>query len=310
MAYRDAAGSATIGGVTGSAALLVGAQGITPYSPTSGSRIQTLALFLSIFVGRTDGLNSDIEWQVATDAAFSNVVWSTSLSNQPAGQKSVITSTMVDKTTYYWRARASLTGAGTWTAWTPTRTVTPDLNTGRGYAYIHENVGVTVSPEPDVTSVQPVHENVGVLLTLDRDVTSVQPVHLNVGFRLYPDPDAVQYVHEGDVNTLPPTPHIWFLSPAAGRSGDGIRIFCFGVGDLVSTYAGSVQLYYGSVLGWVTVPVVSWQTFPPGPNAYTAARMLDPETGYIDMQHSVVEIVVPDGALPPGYPLRIRTVTP
>jgi len=78
----------------------------------------------------------------------------------------------------------------------------------------------------------------------------------------------------------------------------------------VDAYSGSVELYYGTARGWVTVPVVSWQTFPPTANAYTAARKLDPETAYIDMQHSIVEIVVPDGAVPPGYPTRIRTVTP
>jgi hypothetical protein len=116
------------------------------------------------------------------------------------------------------------------------------------------------------------------------------------------------YVYLGDVSTNPPDPHLWFLVPAAGRSGDGIKIYCFGVGDLQATFSGLVELDYG--FGWVSVPVTSWQTFPAGPNAYLASRMLDPEAAYIDMQHTAVEITIPDGALPPGYPLRIRTVTP
>jgi hypothetical protein len=124
------------------------------------------------------------------------------------------------------------------------------------------------------------------------------------------DPDGVEYAHYGDVNTLAPFPHIWFLRPAAGRSGDGINIFCFGVGDLAETYTGSVELDFGGTIGWVAVPVVAWNTMPPTPDAYTAARLLDAETAYIDMQHSVVQITIPDGAIPPGYPLRIRTVTP
>jgi hypothetical protein len=34
------------------------------------------------------------------------------------------------------------------------------------------------------------------------------------------------------------------------------------------------------------------------------------ELAVIDPEHTTVEIVVPAGALPPGYPIRIRTEGP
>lgn len=83
---------------------------------------------------------------------------------------------------------------------------------------------------------------------------------------------------------------------------------------------GSAKLYLTGLMvqvlstdpngGWQTVPVVSWQTFPPDANAYTEDRLLDETTQHIDMQHQVVEIVVPPGAIPPGYPVRICTDGP
>jgi hypothetical protein len=159
---------------------------------------------------------------------------------------------------------------------------------GKGWSYVDENTGPADN----------------------RKSLAIQYTDRNVGFAVNLVSIGWGYAALGDVNTAPPTPHVWFLKPAAGRSGDGINIYCFGVGDLIETYAGSVELDYGGTIGWVAVPVTSWQTFPPGPEAYTMARKLDQETGYIDMQHSVVQITIPDGALPPGYPLRIRTVTP
>lgn len=188
-------------------------------------------------------------------------------------------------------------------------TFTPDLDSGRGFAYVDENMGVDLTLDPDVTAAAYVDENMGVELVLDRDVTAAAYVDLNHGVAITMTAEGVEYAHYGDVNTLAPFPHIWFLRPAAGREGDGISIVCFGVGDLVTTYSGSVELYYGPTLGWIAVPVTAWNTYPPTVNAYTADRRLDPPASLIDMQHTVIEIVVPVGALPPGYPLRVRTVT-
>jgi hypothetical protein len=187
---------------------------------------------------------------------------------------------------------------------------TPDLNAGRGFSYVDTNAGVALALDPDVTAAAYVDFNVGFDLPLDKDVTAAAYVDLNVGFLITLKAEGFEYVHYGDVNTLAPFPHIWFLRPAAGREGDGISIICFGVGDLSTTFSGSVELYYGPTLGWVAVPVTAWNTYPPTVDAYTADRRLDPPAFHIDMQHTVIEIVVPVGAVPPGYPLRVRTVTP
>lgn len=70
-----------------------------------------------------------------------------------------------------------------------------------------------------------------------------------------------------------------------------------------------VEINYGGE-NWEPVQVLGWQTYPPDPNAYTELRMIDPETEHIDMQHTVIEITVPEEAVPPGYPIRIRTNGP
>ena len=48
-------------------------------------------------------------------------------------------------------------------------------------------------------------------------------------------------------------------------------------------------------------------TYPAGPDAYTEARQIDSITGIVTPQHQVVGVVIPAGALPPGYQVRIVT---
>lgn len=274
--------------------------------PPSGTRPPSLAVPLTLLVSSTSALNTDVGLEVSTDPAFGSLAYSNTLTNRADGIHSVTVGGLTDATLYYWRARASETGAAAWGAWTPAWTFQPDLSAGKGFAYVYLNAGADVQPDPDVVAF--VHENVGAEVTPSG--TGFGYVWENVGVIVTLSGLGFGYGHYGDASTNPPDPHVWFLVPTAGRSGDGIKIYCFGVGDLIGTYSGSVELDYGGTIGWVSVPVVSWQTFPPGPEAYTALRKLDPESGYIDMQHSIVEIVIPDGAVPPGYPLRIRTVTP
>jgi len=264
---------------------------------------------LRVDVANSAGGNSDVRFDVATDAAFTAIVWGSTSTNVPNGLLQAVASGLVSGTKYWWRARLAPTGTTTWGPWTAAQAFTPDINAGRGFAYVPVNVGADYPLDPDVTAAAYVDVNVGADYPLDPDVTAAAYVDANLGIEITRDPDAVEYAHVGDVNTLPPTPHLWFLRPAAGRAGDGISIVCFGVGDLVTTYSGSVQLYYGATIGWVNAAVTAWNTYPPTADAYTAARRLDPLAFYIDMQHTVIEIVVPGGALPPGYPLRIRTVT-
>jgi hypothetical protein len=456
---RDGAGTGTFPALRFTAAAATAQYAVVPLAPADGNRIPSTAVALVVDVSNTAGGNSDVRFEVATDSGFTAVVWATTVTDVPDGQRSAVTSGLVSGTKYWWRARLAPTGTTDWgpwsgtarisipvtpvavtaatalsaldpagnavdgnvathwhsagemptwwraqfgsaqaitqmtlrnrnydtlrpprdfliqgsndgTAWTTLSTqtgvtwspanelktfnwsnstaylyarvyvtaanganyqnwaevtfsaagapvvvfdpwaFTPDLNAGRGFAYVDSNLGFNPVLDADVTGAAYVDLNVGADLVLDRDVTGAAYVDLNVGVQITLDADGVEYGHFGDVTTDPPAPHVWFLRPAAGRAGDGISIVCFGVGDLVGTYAGSVELDYGGTTGWVSVPVTAWNTFPPGPDAYTAARRLDEETGYIDMQHTVVEIVIPAGAVPPGYPLRIRTVTP
>lgn len=310
MANRDGAGSGTFPAFRFTAAAATALYAAVAISPADGNRAPSTSVALVVDVSNTAGGNSDVSWEVATDSGFASIAWSSTSTNVPDGLLQVIASGLANGTKYYWRARATPTGTTTWGPWSGVRTFTPDLNSGRGFAYVDLNAGVVLVPEPDVTSVEYVNLNAGLYLVPEADVTSAEYVNLNGGVAITLVSVGLEYGHFGDVNTLPPFPHVWFLRPAAGRAGDGIRIYCFGVGDLAATYSGSVELDYGGDLGWVAVSVTAWNTYPPGPDAYTAARRLDAEAGYIDMQHTVVEIVVPAGALPPGYPLRIRTVTP
>jgi hypothetical protein len=456
MAFRDGAGSGTFKPFSFSAGGVTNQYSVMNSLPTSGQRIPSLAVPLTVDVDNSAGGNSDVQFQVARDVAFTDIAWSTTQTNLPNGLQTVIVSGLVNLTKYWWRSRAAPTGTTTWgpwsgqpvntipytpvvpstatansaldpatnaldgnvathwhsggemptwwraqfssaqvfnritirnrnynsnrdprdfllqgsndgTAWTtlatktaitwspadelktfdftnttaylyariyitanngdnyvniaevtfavagsPTVTIdpwtfTPDLNSGRAFGYVESNLGVFLVQEPDVTSVEYVNLNFGVYLVQERDVTSAEYVNLNHGVEITLDPDGVEYVHYGDVNTLTPTPHIWFLKPKSGRPGDGIRIFCFGVGDLQATFSGVVEAYWGPVIGWVAVPVITWQTYGPTAAAYTALRQLDELAEIIDMQHTVIEITVPLTALPPGMPVRIKT---
>jgi hypothetical protein len=306
MATFDRSATGTIDSLRFSAAGVASGYAVALAGPPAGTRPPSLAVPLSLLVSSTSAINTDVAVQVSVDPAFGSLAYSNTLTNRADGIHSVTVSGLADQTKYYWRARAAETGTTTWTAWTPAWTFTPDLSAGKAFGYVYLNAGADAVPDPD--SVGWVAENVGVAVTPSS--VGFGAVSENVGVAVTLSGVGFGYAHYGDASTNPPDPRIWFLLPAAGRSGDGIRIFCFGVGDLAATFSGSVELDYGSILGWVAVPVISWQTFPPGPEAYTALRKLDPAAGYIDMQHTVIEIVIPDGAVPPGYPVRIRTVTP
>lgn len=305
MAFYDRAASISLRPLSFRVAGVASGYAVAQVAPASGSRVPATAVALELLVSSTSSLNTDVRVEVSTDPAFGTLTYGNTLTDRADGSHTVTVSGLANLTKYHWRVRAAETGTTGWSAWSPVWTVTPDLNSGKAWGYAANNTGPAgASPAAGNSYVD---ENAGPGDT--RKTSAYQYTDRNVGFPLAFKSEGWGYAYYGDVNTSDPGPHIWFVRPAAGRSGDGIRIYCFGVGDLVTTFSGSVQLFYGGTVGWVTVPVISWQTVPPGPDAYTAARKLDPETGYIDMQHSIVEIVIPDGAVPPGYPLRIRTVT-
>lgn len=306
MAFFDRAATLTLRPLVFTATGVASAYAAAPVRPSSGTRLPATTVALEMVVSSSGVLNTDVQIQVSTSAAFGTTVYSNTLTDRADGGHLVTVAGLANLTTYYWRVRAAETGTTGWSSWSPVQSFTPDLNSGKAWGYAANNTGAAGALH--FPAFQYTDENAGPGDTLES--SGYQYTDGNVGFPLTFKSEAWAYAHYGDVNTLAPSPHIWFLRPAAGREGDGISIVCFGVGDLVGTYSGSVQLYYGPAIGWVTVPVVSWQTFPPTPDAYTELRRLDPLAFHIDMQHSVIEIVVPLGALPPGYPLRVRTVTP
>lgn len=305
MANKDTGGSISLAGLRFTVRAVASVYAVELVAPDDRALLPSLTAPLSLLVSSASGIGTDVEIQVATDAGFTALVYSNTLSNRANGEHLILVPALTNLTKYHWRARAAETGTTSWGAWTPVRTFTPNLDYGKGFLYSTENVGIELTVSS--TGVWASVENVGVEVTLQS--AGVWASVENVGVQVTLENEVPFYVYLGDVSTNPPAPHLWFLVPTAGRSGDGIKIYCFGVGDLATTFSGVVELDYGAQ-GWVSVPVTSWQTFPAGPDAYTAARKLDPEAAYIDMQYTAVEITIPDGALPPGYPLRIRTVTP
>lgn len=305
MTNRDGAGNTAFKAFRSTASGAKENYAVVPVSPASGDRYPSLGVTLTVNLSGVSAGNFDVPWQVATDAAFSSLVYSSTSINVPQGLYSIVVSGLTAGTMYYWRARAAPTGTTTWGAYSPTWIVTPDSLSGNAAEYIHANVGADYPLDPDVTAAAYVDLNAGAVLPLDPDVTAAAYVDWNVGAEITLDPDAVEYAHYGDVNTLTPTPHIWFLKPSAGRGGDGITIICFGAGDLQATFSGQIEVFKGAV--WVPVSVTNWQTFLPTVHAYDALRQIDEALNIIDMQHTAIEITVPADSIPPGYPIRIRT---
>lgn len=306
MAIIDGAALGTLGGLRTHAYGVVGDQVTVPYAPANYSRYPLLVLHLQAILSTTGSGNSDVQWEVASDAGFATVVWTQTTLNHADGIVQVTTGPLTDGTLYWWRTRSAATGTTGWGAWSAVWQVTPDINTGRGYAYVDINVGIQPILDADVAEY--VNLNAGVQITLDAD--AVEYVNINTGVEITRKSDGLEYGYVGDVNTDTPNPHIWFLRPNYGREGDGVSIVGFGFGDLVSTFSGVVEVDWGGVTGWQSVPVVSWQTFPPTVDAYGPDRTLNEFTNEIDMQHTTIEIVVPPGAIPPGYPVRVRTEGP
>lgn len=304
MVDLNGAGSTTFGGLQATAAGQVWRwtpELITPFDKTT---VPITAPSLVTRQTSWDGNSASVQVQVSTASTFATTVHDSTVVQASGASVGRIVTALADGTTYYWRARA---GNGTdWSGWTATRSFKVSLVAGDVAETVTMNVGFLMTADRDAT--ETVLMNVGVEIT----VVDNWPVYNyeNVGVEVTTVDNWPVYSYENVDGTLYPTPVIWFLKPASGRAGDGFQIFGFGVGDLQATYAGEIQLDYGGSTGWVTVPVVSWQTFPASPDAYTEDRVLDPALGIVDPQHSVIEVVVPDNALPPGYPVRVRTVTP
>lgn len=255
-----------------------------------------------------NGTNADVQLQVSTVSNFASTVHDSDLTQNDnvVGGRQV--SALIDGTTYYMRARAKKTiGSYNYVgAWSTTRTF--QVITKSGIASMNITMNIGVEHTPSESWAEYAYENVGIEHT-PGDYWAAY-AYENVGAEVLIVDNVPQYVYEGDVNTATPNPVIWFLLPSFGREGDGIAIYGFGFGDLQSTYSGVVEVDWGGVTGWQSVPIVSWQTFPADPPAYTADRVIDEVAGIVDPQHTVIQILVPVGAIPPGYPVRVRTDGP
>ncbi len=85
-------------------------------------------------------------------------------------------------------------------------------------------------------------------------------------------------------------PHLWFARPDRARGGDSATAYGTGFGPTTVTVT----------LNGVPATVTDWDTVTPDADAYTADRVIDPDTGQVSPGHQVVTFTVPDGAFPGG----------
>lgn len=256
-----------------------------------------------------DGSSADVQLQVSDTDTFATLLHDSSLTQVDSVTGGRQVTGLQDGDTYYIRARTQKvlpSGYLYVSPWTPTRSFTVAVASGIATMNVFLNVGVQHTPSQSWAEYA--YENIGVEHTPSQSWAAY--AYENVGVMVTSVDHVPQYVYEGDVNTATPDPVIWFLLPSYGRGGDGVAIYGFGFGDLQSTYGGVVEINWGPPLGWQSVPIVSWQTFPPTGDAYSGDRYIDEMIGGMDPQHTVIEIVVPPGAIPPGYPVRVRTEGP
>lgn len=307
MVDRVGAGVGTLGGMT-SGATTNRLEWWRPAlrDPVDVASVASAAPVLSLVASTWNG-TVDVRIQVSSSPVFTTVLFDQTLTGVN-GDGTTVSKVQVaglsEGVTYYWRAKA-LPATGENLPWTAVWSFKVFIHTGDAVEYITANVGV--GQQIDQNDEGYIFLNVGVSYTPDDKVIEFSAE--NIGVEHTPSDMAPEFVYL-NVDTSTPNPVIWFLRPNFGREGDAIDIFGLGFGDLPETYQGVVEIYWGEESGWRTVPVVSWQTFPPTVNAYTSDRTLDEGTGVVDMQHTVLSIVVPPDAIPPGYPVRVRTEGP
>lgn len=230
-----------------------------------------------------DGTLMTVEIESATDASFTTGVTTTTLTSRPSGvDVSTVLGPFTDKTTVYLRSRAG--GSGNWSAWMGT--IQMSLNAAAASAAHIENM------------------NVGVTLPVVQNAAHIEC--LNVGVNLPLVKHAVHIDCIGDVNTATPTPQIWGIFPTAGREGDGFTIYGHGFGATAATYNGTAIM---EMAPDVVLSVSAWVQVAAGAHAYDALRYLDVSTSppTITMEYQRIDVTVPNGAIPPGYPVRVDT---
>lgn len=304
MADIVGAAGGNLGGLTGAGASRREWWTATLHEPIDGYPTPTVSPVLYTSAITWDASDDpSVQVQVSTSNTFGTTVHD-STAIQPHGDvtgRQVFT--LSNGVTYYWRARAGLDGL--WGPWTPTETFVVRVDQGKAFLQMQVNVGVTLTSDRDTT--QQIQTNVNPGDTR----RTYWPVYSTENVGVVDDPASYWAASSTqNVTTDTPSPRIWFLRPAAARAGDGVEIVGWGFGDLQTTFSGVVEMDWGGEIGWQPVLITSWQTFPADPPAYTEDRELDESTGKIDPMHTVIQFTVPDGAIPPGYPVRVRTDGP
>lgn len=302
MADINGAGGTTFGGLTSSASAVVKWWDAVPVTPANGGAYPTTAPLFHIQATTWDAGSAQVQLQVATNSTFTNIVHDSTVS-QPHGVEQTRSVTgLVNGTRYWWRVRA---GDGTlWGLWSETRTLTIQVDSGKCFQVGMMNVGVSLISDPD--AYDPATVNVGVLDTSQEEWPAY--LYVNVGVAITRADEWPAYFY-ANVTADPPMPHLWFLRPPSGREGDGVEVVGWGFGDTAAQYAAGVEIELEPGV-WTAMDTVTFQTFPATADGYTANRVLNQATGEIDPQHTIIAVVIPPGAEPPGYPVRVRTVTP
>lgn len=252
----------------------------------------------------------DVQFQLDEDPAFGSPLINSTLTNQPSGSEVSLTAApLVNETVYYWRVRSSAAGTGVWSAWvSPLLPFLVDTSLGEAVSYIYENVGETYVASQEGTEY--IYENAGWGDDVIPSQEDVDYIYENVGENEEAPGEGWSYLWYGDVNTDTPEPVLWFLLPDFGREGDGFRLYCYGVGEFQATFDGDVELDWGGITSWQSITIVSWESFPATVDAYGPDRLFDEDPVHIDMEHTIIEAVIPAGTVPPGYLVRIRTDGP
>ena len=252
-----------------------------------------------------DAGTATVRLQVSEEVDFSVLHYNTTAVQNSGVSTGRAVSGLTEGVIYYIRCNVTKTLPSTYvytSAWSDTHEFIVQPDSGHAQIYLTMNGGVEHTPDDAWNSY--LYKNAGVLHT-PSDAWN-HYLYQNFGVKYTPSGYIPQYTFYGDVTTDTPTPVIWFLRPMSGRPGDGILIYGQGFGDLQVTYTGIVEIDLPT-LGWTSVPINSWQTFPATVDAYTGDREMDQALAQIDPQHTIIEIVVPTEAIAPGHPIRVRT---
>jgi hypothetical protein len=112
----------------------------------------------------------------------------------------------------------------------------------------------------------------------------------------------------GNVDTTQPEPYLWAIYQTSGRPGDGFTLFGGGMGATQVTYTGQVEIEIDGA--WVALSVLRWALIAPSAEYGTAGQVIEPYVANIDPEHVEIDVVIPNGAFPPGHKVRVRTVKP